>query len=147
MLRTLISRPLFRPLIFYWLPLTGWMALIFLLSGTTSTTLESMTSTADQTFKVPSMVIRAYLFHAVEFGIMLVLVYRLLARHKILTGYYRVGTALFATLVYAIVDEIHQSFVPGRDPSIEDIGYDATGALVAIVLIASAGRLRSRFSR
>ena len=147
MVRTLFSRPRFRTLIFYWLPLTGWMALIFVLSGTTSDTVESMTSSADQTYNVPSLVIRAYLFHAVEFGIMLVLVYRLVAYHNLFTGYYRAGTALLATLVYALVDEMRQSFVPGRVPSIEDIGYDAAGAVVGLVLMQSVGWLRSRFSR
>ena len=145
--RTLITRPSLRPVIFYWLPVAGWMALIFVVSASTSATVASMTSTADHTLKVPSIVVRAYLFHAVEFGIMLMLVYRLLAHHKLLNGHYRMAAALLATLLYAIVDEIHQSYVPGRVPSIEDVGYDATGALVGLVLIYPAGWLRGRFSR
>lgn len=35
------------------------------------------------------------------------------------------------TLAYAISDEFHQSLVPGRTPSIRDVGYDSLGMLIA----------------
>ena len=37
---------------------------------------------------------------------------------------------------YAISDEIHQSFVPGRDSSVEDLLVDCIGILFAVVAIA-----------
>jgi VanZ family protein len=37
-------------------------------------------------------------------------------------------------LVYGISDEFHQSFIPGRYPSIADIGADVVGAMLACML-------------
>jgi VanZ family protein len=38
------------------------------------------------------------------------------------------------TMLYAISDEVHQHFVPGRGPSINDVGIDTLGALLGITL-------------
>jgi VanZ family protein len=43
--------------------------------------------------------------------------------------------ALIGTL-YGITDEWHQSFVPGRDPSIDDAVADAAGALAGAAVWA-----------
>ncbi len=43
--------------------------------------------------------------------------------------------ALGGALAYAILDEIHQGFVPGRTCSLLDVGYDLAGALTALLLI------------
>ncbi len=40
---------------------------------------------------------------------------------------------LFITLVYAISDEIHQSFTPGRSATLRDIGYDSLGMFLAFL--------------
>ena len=40
--------------------------------------------------------------------------------------------ALLLTVLYAASDEWHQSFVPGRHPSLLDVGIDAAGALLAL---------------
>jgi len=37
-------------------------------------------------------------------------------------------------ILFAITDEIHQSFVPGRHPSILDVGIDGTGAGLALLI-------------
>lgn len=42
--------------------------------------------------------------------------------------------ALFS-IVFAISDEFHQSFVPGRTPNIMDIGFDSVGMLAMWVVI------------
>jgi VanZ family protein len=36
-------------------------------------------------------------------------------------------------IVYAITDEIHQSFVPGRAPRVMDVGIDALGSLLGLL--------------
>lgn len=46
------------------------------------------------------------------------------------------GCACFA-IFYAILDEYHQSFVPGRGPSVQDVMVDAVGVLMVIVLYKS----------
>lgn len=38
------------------------------------------------------------------------------------------------SLAYAISDEIHQSFIPGRDTSIKDILTDLTGSVTSMVM-------------
>ena len=43
--------------------------------------------------------------------------------------------ALLFAILYAISDEFHQSFVPGRHPSWVDVlGFDGGGALIAFSL-------------
>lgn len=39
---------------------------------------------------------------------------------------------LIFTLIYAIFDEIHQSFIPNRHAKLYDVGFDSVGALLAI---------------
>ena len=37
--------------------------------------------------------------------------------------------------VYAVTDEIHQAFVPGRDCALIDVGIDSAGALIGSMLV------------
>lgn len=43
--------------------------------------------------------------------------------------------AFSLAVVYGISDEIHQSFVPGRDAAIFDVAVDAVGAAAALMLV------------
>lgn len=43
--------------------------------------------------------------------------------------------ALLFTVLYAVSDEIHQRFVPGRHGQLADVLFDAAGALAMILLI------------
>ena len=42
--------------------------------------------------------------------------------------------SLLLTVVYAVSDEFHQSFVPGRHPAVTDVLIDTGGAMLALVL-------------
>jgi VanZ family protein len=44
--------------------------------------------------------------------------------------------ALLVAVLYAVTDEIHQSFVPGRHPAVADVGIDSLGALAGLALAA-----------
>lgn len=44
------------------------------------------------------------------------------------------GIAFVISLLYACLDEVHQSFVPGRAAQIQDVGVDAIGFCLAIAL-------------
>lgn len=44
------------------------------------------------------------------------------------------GIALVISLLYACLDEVHQSFVPGRAAQLQDVGVDTIGFALAIAL-------------
>ena len=46
-------------------------------------------------------------------------------------------------VLFSISDEIHQSFIPSRDPSLHDVLLDSTAALLVILLMARLLRGRS----
>jgi hypothetical protein len=77
--------------------------------------------------------------HFVIFGVFAVLI--LLAAEGAMRV--RVTLAVVLSIVYAIVDEIHQSLVPGRDASVWDACADAAGAAwfsAALVWVLRGGR-------
>ena len=41
-------------------------------------------------------------------------------------------TAAIIAVLYALSDEFHQSFVPGRGPSVHDVLIDSVGVIIAI---------------
>lgn len=45
----------------------------------------------------------------------------------------RLYLPLILCCIYAISDEIHQSFVPGRTATLRDIGYDMIGVSIAFL--------------
>ena len=53
----------------------------------------------------------------------------------------RRGASLLLCVVYAISDEFHQLFVPGRGPLLKDVLIDASGAALGILLYIGARKL------
>lgn len=51
---------------------------------------------------------------------------------------------LVFAVFYAITDEIHQSFVPGRHARVYDVGFDALGGLLMIARIRSRDQRNTR---
>lgn len=47
---------------------------------------------------------------------------------------YRDLLAILITVGYGILDEWHQSFVPGRTSSLSDLGLDTVGAVIGVVV-------------
>ena len=121
-----------------WLPALAWMALIFYLSSQPDLP-GPPDPLWDLVFKKAA--------HFVTYAILAGLLARALAP--------RPGSATMAlilTVLYAVSDEFHQSFVPGRMPTARDVAIDAAGALFALYgprlrhsLIA--GRARSSHDR
>ena len=102
-----------------WSAVILWMGVIFAISAAPSiaTPLEPL---YDFTFKKVT--------HVTVYGILTVLLFwalRIHIRHK---GRALVTAALVAVL-YAFSDEWHQTFVPGREGTLRDVGIDAVGAV------------------
>ncbi len=75
-------------------------------------------------------------WHATEFAILFGLVKR---------AFGDVGWSLFAVSLAAMLDEFHQTFVPGRGGAVSDVLIDVGGAVAAAALLANP-RVRRKVS-
>lgn len=77
--------------------------------------------------------------HVLEYALMGALIYVLALRiPKIQTPACLPSALAFViTFLYAVTDEIHQIFIPGRGPSVRDVLLDGIGALIGILMIMS----------
>ena len=48
---------------------------------------------------------------------------------------YKLISSFGIGVIYAVTDEIHQGFVPGRGPSIKDVFIDSAGVLTGIFIL------------
>jgi VanZ family protein len=92
-------------------------------------------------FKVTTRVL-----HFVIFGILSILYLNTLKWNKSLeeTGAKVFLWSLFLTIIYAISDEYHQTFSSGREPSINDVLLDTSGA---IVFLGITYKLKSKLKK
>jgi VanZ family protein len=96
-----------------WLPVVAWAGLIFTLSS------------------VPDLgtglggwdLLLRKLAHAAEYAVLGLLLFRALGR---------AAAAFWLGAAYAVTDEIHQAFVPGRLGSPVDFAIDAAGVAIGI---------------
>lgn len=143
-----------------WSLVLGWMILIFLLSAQTgpeSGALSGGLTEAlialirplfpDARFLVESMesVLRTNA-HFIAYFVLGILLMNALATKPIHHNGSSLRSFLFSIL-YAISDEIHQYFVPGRAAELKDVLVDALGALTGIFLFRLWTRLRRHRSR
>jgi VanZ family protein len=63
------------------------------------------------------------------------------------TAWKRRGASLLFCVVYAISDEFHQIFVPGRGPLVKDVFIDGSGAALGIILSVVAKQLWRRWKK
>lgn len=83
--------------------------------------------------------------HMLVFGVLLVLIAHLL-RGEGIRARSAIGAAWIATLAYAVSDEWHQTFVPGRAGQPSDVMIDMIGATVAALLLHRTWRDRTDHS-
>ena len=97
-----------------WAPVVAWAAVIFVFSSISD--LGTGLGTWD-------LVLRK-LAHTAEFALLGLLLARAL-RHD--------GIAVAVGVAYAVSDELHQHFVPGRVGSPLDVGIDAVGVVLGVL--------------
>jgi VanZ family protein len=108
------------PVLYLWLPVVAWMGVIFFLSAQPDLPRPGV---GWANWLISSMA------HMVMFGVLAVLWVRALGerRHPWLLAF-----ALSA--LYALSDEFHQAFVPGRYPDPWDLVCDGVGAALGLML-------------
>lgn len=79
--------------------------------------------------------------HLFEFLILAILVAWVMVSYEI-TGRRAVVYVLFIVLLYAVSDEFHQLFVPGRTARVQDILIDFIGGIIGTVIFYT---LKSKF--
>ena len=110
-------------MIFSWFVVIAWAGLIFYLSSIPS---------LNSGFGVWDFFLRKAA-HVVEYAVLtglLARAWRKTSAALTVTGILALS-GLFA-LLYAISDEIHQAYVPGRGPSAVDVAVDACGIIAAL---------------
>jgi VanZ family protein len=126
---------------FYWMPMLACMLAIFLVSNTNANSLGQVKEGAGILPPFISNILTSHYFvHPVEFGVLAASTYHLFRYYKPLSTRLVVSATLAWTISYAVLDEIHQSFVEGRSSAISDVGLDASGILIALILILLFGR-------
>ena len=55
--------------------------------------------------------------------------------------------AALMTAAYGVLDEVHQSFVPFRDPSLGDVAADVVGSVAGVWVAAGVARIVGRRRR
>jgi VanZ family protein len=112
-----------RRLVGRWLPPLIWMGLIFVVSAQPS--LPSVPGRWDLLLKKT--------MHALAYGVLTALFVRALRGYWTGAGLIRLVSISLA-VAYALSDEYHQTFVPGRHGHITDVAVDAVGIAGATVL-------------
>ena len=82
--------------------------------------------------------------HATEFASLAFLFVVFFSLFSFGTRVLRAAAAFACAVAYAATDEIHQMFVPGRGPSVADVGIDALGALAGTLIATFAVLLVQR---
>ena len=59
----------------------------------------------------------------------------------------KLGVSLIIGILYAIADEVHQSFIPGRSPLITDVFIDSLGIILGILIIILIMEIYKRMDR
>lgn len=82
--------------------------------------------------------------HTVAYFIFGILAYRVMRGHGLALKP-ALGLAVLTVLIYAVSDEFHQSFVPGRSAEVRDVLIDTTAGTVGASLYATIdATIRSR---
>ena len=104
-----------------WLPVVAWAALIFILSSIPD--LGTGLGGWDLALRK--------IAHAAEYAVLGVLLLRAVGKEL---------PAAAIGIAYAVTDEVHQAFVPGRQGAVLDVLIDAVGVLIGVYVLGRAVR-------
>lgn len=140
---------LVRAFLKYWLPVLLWMVFIFI--GSTDLLSAEHTSRfigpflrwlapdiSDATIASVQLIVRKCA-HVMEYAMLSALLLRAL-RQRLLAAR---SVAFLLAALYAVFDEIHQSFVPTRTGSPWDVVTDIIGAILGLVIYVRVTRRTS----
>ncbi|NTV28603.1 MAG: VanZ family protein [Candidatus Omnitrophica bacterium] len=113
-----------------WLPPGVWAAGIFFLSNT-----PDLSSGLEYDFALRKVA------HVSEYLILTLLVGRALRMTSRLGPRQLPGLTAVLSFLYAVSDEFHQLFVPGRQGSPVDVGIDSIGVALAVFWLLQKGRV------
>lgn len=102
-----------------WFFVLIWAGFIWILSS-----IPDLSSGLEQDFALRKIA------HGLVFGILAILIYIALPSSLKNTG--KIVWASLLTFVYAIFDEVHQSFVDGRHGSVIDVSIDTIGVVILL---------------
>ena len=132
------------PVLKRWLPAILWAGFIFFVSHQPKATLapiqpSGISAEPGITFLgIEADIIVGKSSHVLAFAILAALLYRA-TNNRWLT--------ILLSLIYAISDEWHQSFIPGRTPRTTDVGYDMLGVGLALLFITCITLWKKRHPR
>lgn len=121
----------------YWAPVLVWSALIIHLSSIPS--LET---------GMPGIwdLVARKIGHVAEYAVLALLLGRALRAHGVRRIVVILSSATL-TLLFAVSDELHQTYVPGREGSPRDIAIDGLGIALWMALAQLGQRIQARFDR
>lgn len=99
-----------------WLPAIAWMGVIFAFS--------SMPINHGKEFSWIDFIFKKTA-HVTEYAILYFLVWRASSK--------AFAVSLILCIIYSLTDEWHQTFTPGREGTLRDVGFDSLGALIMLI--------------
>ncbi len=113
-----------KKIVIYWIPVIFWSSIIFFISSIPDLKIEVL--------GIWDYVLRK-IAHIVEYFILTILYFRALKNTTKLNSFSLFFWSIFLSFVYAIGDEIHQHYVPGRHSSVTDVCIDSIGIILGAI--------------
>jgi len=106
-----------------YLPTLLWMLVIFYFSSRSTAIITGTNQTRFLILKS---------FHLIEYAVLGILLFR---------NFRKTSWVIFVGYLYAISDEVHQYFVPGRTSKFQDTLIDLLGIIIGLLIVRQLRRL------
>jgi VanZ family protein len=136
------SRLLHTGVLWAWLPVLLWMALILTLSSQSNLPARTNAQTGET---IRTTYTAAKLAHVAEYSVLGLLLLRAFASPRGGLGlqlWVAITASVLVAGLFGGLDELRQSFVPNREPRLSDIALDTASALAAVMIVALWLRIR-----